>query len=258
MRLHPKKLLVILLLNKILFIILYPKITIKELRPLDLEGGFLIDGFPSTGLSSVIATESMVSTSQFKLAGIVDSNVFPPISLIKDGKPNFSTRLFVNDGLKVAAFLSHVAVEGSLHKTIAKKMLSWAKKEKIALIVSSVSIKSNKKNDEVFFVGSTENARKKIKELNLKTLQHGTIPGIPGVLLNEGSITQQDVIVILFHSDGMSPDFRSSSQLCMAISKLIPGTSCDISSLQKQAEKIEQIIKKDVDETRHLKDSMYR
>ena len=237
---------------------MYPKITIKEIRPLDLEGGYLIDGFPSVGLSSVIATESMIHTSQFKLAGIVDSDVFPPISLIKDGKPNFSTRLFVNDELKVAAFLSHIAVEGSLHKTIAKKMLSWAKNQRISLIVSSVSIKSNKNKDEVFFVGSTENARKQIKELGLKTLNHGTIPGIPGVLLNEGSITQQDVIVILFHSDGTSPDFRSSSQLCMAISKLIPGTSCDIASLQKQAELVEQIVKKDVDETRRLKDSMYR
>jgi uncharacterized protein len=81
---------------------LYPKITIKELRPLNLEGGYLIDGFPSVGylidgfpsvgFSSVIATESMIHTSQFKLAGIIDSDIFPPISLIKDGKPNYPTR----------------------------------------------------------------------------------------------------------------------------------------------------------------------
>ena len=178
--------------------------------------------------------------------------------MIKDGKPNFSTRLFVNEELKVAAFLSHIVVDGSFHKTIAKKMLSWAKKEKISLIVSCVAMKSNQNNDDLFFAGSTENARKKIKELGLKVLQHGTIPGIPGVLLNEGSITQQDVIVILINSDGTSPDFRASSKLCMAISQLIPGASCDMSSLQKQAELIEKIVKEDIDETRHLKDSMYR
>jgi uncharacterized protein len=237
---------------------LYPKITIKELRPLNLEGGYLIDGFPSVGFSSVIATESMIHTSQFKLAGIIDSDIFPPISLIKDGKPNFPTRLFVNDELKVAAFLSHLAVEESLHRNIARKMLRWAKDQKISLIVSSVSVKSTEDNEEIIAVGSTDNARKKIKELGLKTLEHGTIPGIPGVLLNEGSLTQQDVVVILFHSEGTSPDFRSSAKLCMAMSKLIPGTSCDIAALQKEAEKIEQVIKKDVDEARHRKDSMYR
>jgi uncharacterized protein len=237
---------------------LYPKITIKELRPLNLEGGFLIDGFPSVGFSSVIATESMIHTSQFKLAGIIDSDIFPPISLIKDGTPNYPTRIFVNDELKVAAFLSHLAVEEPLHRNIARKMLRWAKDQKISLIVSSVSIKSTNNDEEMIAVGSTENARKKIKELGLKTLEHGTIPGIPGVLLNEGSLTQQDVIVILFHSDGTSPDFRSSAKLCMVMSQLIPGTTCDIAALQVEAEKIEKVIKKDVDEARHLKDIMYR
>jgi uncharacterized protein len=237
---------------------LYPKITIKEFRPLNLEGGYLIDGFPSVGFSSVIATESMIHTSQFKLAGIIDSDIFPPISLIKDGKPNYPTRIFVNEELKVAAFLSHLAVEESLHRNIARKMLRWAKDQKISLIVSSVSVKSTENNEEVIAVGSTENARKKIKELGLKTLNHGTIPGIPGVLLNEGSLTKQDVIVILFHSDGTSPDFRSSAKLCMVMSQLIPGTTCDIAALQVEAEKIEKVIKKDVDEARHLKDTMYR
>jgi len=215
-------------------------------------------GFPSVGLSSVIATESMIQTSQFKLAGIIDSDVFPPISLIKNGKPNYPARLFVNDEIKVAAFLSHIAVENSLHRIVARKMLNWAKKEKISLIISSVPVKSTKNNDEVMAVGSTDNSRKKIKELGLKILEHGTIPGIPGVLLNEGNLNQQDVIVILFSSDGTSPDFRSSAKLCMTMSQLIPGISCDISSLQKEAEKIEQVIKTDVDEARHIKDTIYR
>ena len=236
---------------------MYPKIRIKELRPLNLEGGYLIDGFPSMGFSSVIATESIIHTSQFKLAGIIDSDIFPPVSLIKDGKPNYPTRIFVNDELKVAAFLSHLALEESLHRNVAKKMLDWAKNKKISLIISSVSVKSTNRNEEIIAVGSTENATKKLRDAGLKVLEFGTIPGIPGMLLNEGSLTQQDVIVILFHSEGAGPDFRSSAKLCMAISQLIPGASCDIPALQAEAEKVERVIKKDLEETNHL-DSMYR
>ena len=236
---------------------MYPKIRIKEIRPLDLEGGYLIDGFPSMGFSSVIATESIIHTSQFKLAGVIDSDVFPPLSLIKDGKPNFPTRIFVNDELKVAAFLSHLAMEESFHRNVAKKMLDWAKNKKISLIISSVSVKSPVAKEEIIAVGSTENATKKLKDAGLKVLEFGTIPGIPGVLLNEGSLSQQDVIVILFHSEGTGPDFRSSAQLCMAITQLIPGASCDIPALQAEAEKVEKVIKKDVEEAKHL-DSMYR
>ncbi len=236
---------------------MYPKIIIKELRPLYLEGGFLIDGFPSMGFSSVIATESIIHTSHLKLAGIIDSDVFPSISLIKDGKPNFPTRIFVNDDLKIAAFLSHIAVGESLHRNVAKKMLTWAKDKNIILTISSVSVKGTSGVEEIMAIGSTENATKKIKKAGLKVLEFGTIPGIPGMLLNEGSITNQDVIVILFQSEGTGPDFKSGAQLCNAISKLIPGAACDIPTLQAEAQKVEQIIKKDLDDTQHL-DSMYR
>jgi len=236
----------------------YSEIRIKELRPLSLEGGYLIDGFPSIGLTSVIATESMIQTSQFKLAGIIDSDAFPPVSLIKNGKPNHPAGIFVNDELHVAAFLSHIALEEQFHKNVAKEMIAWAKNHKISLIVSSIPVKSDGVDEEIIAVGSTERATKKIKDLGIKVLEHGTIPGIPGTLLNEGRLVEQDVIVLLFHSDGMNPDFRSSAKLCMAMSNLIPGASCDIVALQKEAEKIEGEVKKDAEDSKQFRESMYR
>ncbi len=235
-----------------------PKIRVREIKKINLEGGYLIDGFPSVGFSSAIATESMIHTSQFELGGVIDSESFPPISIVKDGKPNFPTRIFVNEDLKVGIFLSYLTLDQSLHKVTAKTMLSWSKKQEIKLIVSSVAIKSSKGDGEMMGIGSTEAARNKIKEAGLKVLDHGTVPGIPGVLLNEGSLVNQDVIVIIFHTNGEGPDFKSSVKLCMAMSKLIPGASCDIPLLQKEAEKAEIVIKETQEESKHLKDSMYR
>ena len=235
-----------------------PKIRVRELKQLNLEGGYLIDGFPSVGFSSAIATESMIHTSQFEIGGVIDSEDFPPISVVKDGKPNFPTRIFVNEDLKVGVFLSYLTLDQSLYRVTAKTMLSWAKKHKIKLIVSSVAIKSPNGDEEMIGIGSTESARNKVKEAGLKVLEHGTVPGIPGMLLNEGSISEQDVIVIIFHTDGQGPDFKSSAKLCMAMSKLIPGASCDIPSLQKEAEKAEIVIKETQEESKHLKESMYR
>ena len=237
---------------------MFPRIKIKELKTLNLEDGYLIDGFPSVGFSSAIASESMIHTSKFELVGVIDSDIFPPISIIKDGKPNYPSRIFVNEDLKVGIFLSYLTLEQSLHRTVAKTMLKWAKKHKIGLIVSSVAVKSQKGNEEVMGIGNTDSARAKIKEAGLKILEHGTIPGIPAILLNEGSMTDQDVIVIIFHTDGKGPDFKSSAQICVAMSQLIPGASCNISSLQQEAEKAEVVIKDAEEESKHLRDSMYR
>ena len=218
----------------------------------------MIDGFPSVGFSSAIATESMIHTSQFELAGVIDSESFPPISIVKNGEPNFPTRIFVNEDLKVGIFLSFLTLDQSLHKITAKTMLKWANKHKIGLVISSVAIKSPDGNEEIMGIGSTDAARVKIKEAGLRVLENGTIPGIPGTLLNEGRMFKQDVIVIIFHTNGESPDFKSSAQLCMAMSKLIPGATCDIPSLQKEAEKAEITIKETQEESKPLKDSMYR
>ena len=235
-----------------------PKIRIRELKKIELENGYLIDGFPSVGFSSAIATESMIHTSKFELAGVIDSESFPPISIVKDGKPNFPTRIFVNEDLKVGVFLSYLTLEQSLHRVTAKTMLAWARKHKVGLIVSSVAIKSHNGDEEMIGIGSTDSARAKVRDAGLKVLDHGTVPGIPGMLLNEGSMSNQDVIVIIFHTDGKGPDFKSSAQLCMTMSKLIPGASCDIPSLQKEAEKAEIVIKEAQEESKSLKDSMYR
>ena len=237
---------------------MFPRIKIKELKTLNLEDGYLIDGFPSVGFSSAIASESMIHTSKFELVGIIDSDIFPPISIIKDGKPNYPARIFVNEDLKVGIFLSYLTLDQSLHRVAAKTMLKWAKKHKIGLIVSSVAVKSQKGNEEVMGIGNTDSARAKIKEAGLKVLENGTIPGIPAILLNEGSMTDQDVIVIIFHTDGKGPDFKSSAQICVAMSQLIPGASCNIPSLQQEAEKAEGVIKDAEEESKHLRDSMYR
>lgn len=235
-----------------------PKIRIREIKKLNLEGGYLIDGFPSVGFTSAIATESMIQISQFELGGVIDSDAFPPISVVKDEKPNFPTRIFVNEELKIGIFLSYLTLDQSLHRVTAKTMLSWAKQHKIKLIVSSIAIKSSKGDEEMIGIGSTDSARNKIREAGLKVLDHGTVPGIPGILLNEGSMSNQDIIVIIFHTSGEGPDFKSSAKLCMAMSKLIPGASCDIPLLENEAEKAETMIKETQEESKHLKDSMYR
>ncbi len=237
---------------------MFPRIRIKELKPINIEGGYLIDGFPSTGFTSAIATESLIHTSQFELAGIIDSDSFPPVSIIKNGVPNYPTRIFVNNQLKVAIFSSYLTLHESLHKTIARNMLKWSREHKCSLIISSVAVKGTDNQKQITAAASTEAAKSKLKDAEISILEHGTIPGIPGSLLNEGMLYNQNVAVILFNSQQVAPDFKSSVQLCLAMSKLIPGVSCNIETLQKEAETAEHDIKETEEEAKSLKDLMYR
>ena len=232
------------------------EISIKETSPINVENGFIINGFPSTGLSSAIATELIINTSSFQLAGIIDSDYFPPISIIKNGAPNYPTRIFVNNDIRAAIFSSYIVLDASLHRNVARVMLNWANEKKCSTIISSITVRSN--SQEIMGVASTGNARGKLVDSGIKIVENAAIPGIPGVLLNEGMVNAQNVIVLLVGSKSDTPDLRAAYSLCDGLSRLVPGISCNLSLLEKQAKQIEEEMKQVETESRDLSDSMYR
>jgi len=233
------------------------EIHIKEINPINVENGILINGFPSSGITSAIATESMINTSNFELGGIIDSEKFPPISIIKNGMPNYPVRVFTNNDLKVAVFSSYLTLDVSLHRSAARLMLDWAKEKKASLILSSITVKGTK-GTEIFGVASTGSARGKLVSAGISVVENATVPGISGVLLNEGMIHGQDVIVLLVSSDKEFPDFQATSNLCNSLSKLVPGVSCNLDKLEKESKIIEQQIKQAESDTKDLSDNIYR
>ena len=233
------------------------EIHIKEINPINVENGILINGFPSSGITSAIATESMINTSNFELGGIIDSERFPPISIIKNGMPNYPVRVFTNNDLKVAVFSSYLTLDVSLHRSAARLMLDWAKEKKASLILSSITVKGTM-GTEIFGVASTGSARGKLVSAGISVVENATVPGISGVLLNEGMIHGQDVIVLLVSSDKEFPDFQATSNLCNSLSKLVPGVSCNLDKLEKESKIIEQQIKQAENDTKDLSDNIYR
>ena len=232
-------------------------INVKEIIPINVENGIVINGFPSTGLTSAIATESLINTTEFELGAIIDSDRFPPISIIKNGLPNYPTRIFVNNNLKVAVFSSYLTLDVSLHKTAARLILNWSKEKKCTTIISSITVKGAI-TDEIIAVASTGTARGKLVDAGITIAENATIPGIPGVLLNEGMLNGQDVIVLLVSSNKDIPDFTATSNLCNVLSKLVPGVSCNLTKLEKESKIIEQQIQQAIDDTKDLGDNIYR
>lgn len=235
------------------------KILVRELRPINIKGGYVIDGFPYEGLSNAIATQSMINTMQFEMIGVLDSDLFPPVSIIKDGFPHFPTEIFVNPELKVAIFSSYLTPDESVHRQLAEIIIEWARKHRCSLILSSAVIASDKKKRYMIGgIGSTDAARKILKKSDIPSMPNGTVLGIPGILLNEGFLSDTNVIVLLFNTTGKEPGFRTGAEICMTMSKLLPRAVCDLDSLLYEAEKAEKVIKRTEREAMPLKYAIYR
>ena len=89
---------------------------------------------------------------------------------------------------------------------------------------------------QVMAITSTSSAAKIAEENGFIRFKSGTITGIPAILLNEGALTNFDVIVFLTEVLKDVPDFHVAPVISEAVTKLIPGLSCDLASLMVEAQ----------------------
>jgi len=266
------------------------KIEIKKLKKkedskeINLKGGIVIDGFASSsGLVNAIASECLIHSTGTDLVAFLDSPDFPPISVVNNYVPQYPMRIYVNESLKVAFFVSDINIDKVAQRDVAKAVLRWTRENECKLIISAQGIISssssshhsqnrnenkvtgkgvsnyddNNNNDtanpttltplpaDIYAVASTEAAAKLITKLSnfFTPLRFGTVTGIPAILLNEGTLTNLDVIVFLVNVLRDVPDFRAAAIVSEAISRIIPNLSCDIDGLIVEAQIIENRMK---------------
>ena len=226
---------------------------VNKERRLNIQGGIVLDGFPSSGLVNAIATECLIRSLKTELVAVLDSNEFPPLSIVTDHFPQFPARIYVNESLKVSFFVSELDVHPSVQKAVAMKILEWTIQNQCKTIVSSAGINAKGKDQissallpeisEIFAVGSTESARSMLTKKGFEQFRDGTITGVPAILLNEGSLMGLDVIVLLVNTSADGPDFTAAALLSQAITKIMPGIYCDVETMVTEGEVIEDNIK---------------
>jgi len=235
-------------------------IEVRELKPVDLKGCTVIDGFPSLGLANAIAAECIIESLKLDLVAVLDSDEFPSLSTIYRSTPYFPARIYANEELKLAIFISELTLKESVLKLVGRTILNWAQAHKCSLLLSAAGIPvedSEKADIDLIAVGSTPNALKKIQSVGIRTLDHGAVTGIPSLLLNEGRLANLDVIVFLVQVLKDAPDFRAAAIVSEAMGKFAPSCQCDVASLVIEAEKVEKRMKKIQTEGRPLRESMY-
>ena len=91
---------------------------------------------------------------------------------------------------------------------------------------------------------TTKRSIKRLEDVGIEPMSDGSVTGIPALLLNEGALIDLDIIVLLVRVVKDIPDFRAAAIVSEAITRLIPGASCDVNSLLKEAEVVEKNLKR--------------
>jgi uncharacterized protein len=241
-----------------------PIIEIRKLKEINIEGGVVFDGFHGIGLTSTIAIGCFINSLKTELVGILDSPLFPPISVIYNTKPNFPARIYANEEKKLAFFVSEAILESSAYRQIAHTILKWSNYNKCKTVISVASREiekedRTKKEPSLYVISNSQIIMKELNDIGILPLKNGTVNGIPGVLLNESNWKNIDVVVFVVDIISGVPDFRAAANVAQVVSKIVPEAYCEIKPLIKEAENIENNLKMIRSQTSNkFKERIYR
>ncbi len=254
-------------------------IRIYELKKTNLRGATVIDGFPSIGLVSSIVANYLVNALELEQIGIMDSNFFPSISLIRNAQPLNTVRIYASERVRgtdeedvdqIVVFISEFQPPPNLIKPISAAILDWIQEQRCSMLISpeglviereeeeevelpsedekpqedpEEDIESKIKNLELFGVGSTPGARKLLDDHDISPFIEGVITGVAGVLLNEGKRRDFNVVSLLAEAHSNYPDARAAAKIIEVLDRLVLNIHIDSKPLYKEAEAIEMQIK---------------
>jgi uncharacterized protein len=250
------------------------------LKKVDLKDATVIDGFPSVGLVSSIVANYIVKVLSLEQVGVLDSDYFPALSLVRRSEPLDTVRIYAGprvgsetSGDQIVVFISEFQPPPNIIRSIAGSMLDWLHDEKCRILYSPEGLVIEREGQnspkpageggeeqgepeaapempqlaareiETYGIGSTPRARKLLEDNHIKLFQEGVITGMAGVLLNQGKRRDFDVISLLAEANPQYPDARAAAKVIETLDKLILHIRLDSGPLYDEAGVIETQIK---------------
>ncbi len=234
------------------------EIEIVEFKKMDLRDAVIIDGFPSVGLVSSIVANYLIALLKMEYIAVMDSNLFPTVSLIRNSEPLGPARVYARPHLKdggqqVVVFSTELQPSAAMLRPLGRAVMNFAHQQKCSLIISAggLIIEGDEQEDvgegrgeiSVYGIASTERAEEMLRRADAKPFIEGVISGTAGVLLNEGRRRGMDVVTLLAEARPDMADARAAALILTAIDQMIMHLSLNVEPLCKEAERLEAQLK---------------
>ncbi len=200
----------------------------EEVRIVEKEGvkhknPIVVEGLPDVGLVGTIAASYIVERMGYKEIGYIESDLFPPIMVVHEGKSKNPLRIYGDEGVVVV--LSEVAIPVGAVYPLTEALADWVKEIGSKLVISMTGLPATNRIDiekpEVFAVGNSEEALNELKDKQMELLEEGFIAGPYAVMLRECSKRKMSAISLLAQCFPVYPDPGAAASAIESLDKFL-------------------------------------
>jgi uncharacterized protein len=226
-------------------------VNIQTFKDVDVAGYTLIEGFPGIGLIGTIAVGYLNEKVKAENVGFIMSKKFPPMASIHKGTPVFPARIYVDKKHKLVLLFSEFVIPSEIVFDIAEEIFLWARKNKVARIVSLAGMTSRKAGGpaQVYGIASTPAVAQDLTSHGVKLITEGITTGVSGILMAKCGMEKVPAMSLLVETERGYPDPGAAAELLEMLEKFL-GFDIKTQDLLKEAEGIEKRMKSMLDQVK--------
>ncbi|MBN2067194.1 MAG: proteasome assembly chaperone family protein [Candidatus Diapherotrites archaeon] len=230
-----------------------------EIRPMNLSGYTLIEGFPGMGLVGTIATKYLSEKLNLQEIGYLDSDMFMPIIRVHDGLPVHPTRIYVDDKKRIVLLVSEQIVPQVFTDKLGKAIVDWIQKKKIKRVISLSGIRAlpaREGKQRVYGIASDNGSKKMLNDFNIEVIKEGITSGITALMMLEFKDRSIEAFSLLGNVQ-IAADYKAAAALIEKLNEML-GLSIDVAPLQKEAKETEKALLEHIKKLKQVTDNAQR
>ena len=177
----------------------------------DVKDAVVLEGSPELGLIGNILGWLLVEQLKMKQIGYIDSKQFPPLAVLYKGIAIHPFRIYSSDG--IVLFLSDFIVPPTVSYDMSKAIVDWMERNNSKELITFNSMVVMEKSGAVAGAANSEDALKRLGEIELPILPFGNVNGLSGSLLTRTATKNIPASCLFAEVLNQYPDPRAAASI---------------------------------------------
>jgi uncharacterized protein len=206
----------------------------------DVKDAVVLEGSPELGLIGNILGWLLVEELKMRQIGYIDSKEFPPLAVLYKGIAIHPFRIYSSEG--IVLFLSDFIIPPTVSYDMSNAIVDWMEKNNSKELITFNSMVVMEKSDSVAAAANSEDALKRLGDLELPILPFGNVNGLSGSLLTRTATKDIPASCLFAEVLNQYPDPRAAASLVNVLNRML-NIKVNAEPLLKEAEEIEERLK---------------